>query len=236
MLRLAASAVALCSFGAGAGAADLRAHASQRVRDLSATLTVEKADGVALERISRDFAIAHRLRDVRLSYRDPDKLRMESPVGVLLYNGYTRFFRVPRLSLQRREPSIPPAQRRRWAFDLGLLTPTDVEAAQVRFLRNEALEGAETYVFEVAWSAEEGSRHRVWVDPRTNLIARREWMAADGAIRATFRYQALREVEPGIWLPTRIEIRSPDGALAGVLSYTDLRVNQGLPDSLFEAP
>lgn len=228
--------VTACSTAAAASAADLRTHASVRVRDLVATLAVEKADAIALERINRDFATAHRLRDVRLSYRDPDKLRMESPVGLLVYNGATRYFRIPRLKLQRKETAIPPAQRRRWAFDLGLLTPSDVESAQIAFVRSEGLAGAPADVFDVKWATEDGARHRVWVDQRTHLIAQREWYAGDGTLRAVFRYQAPREVQPGVWLATRIEICSADGALAGVVSYADLKVNEGLPDTTFETP
>ena len=44
---------------------------------------------------------------------------------------------------------------------------------------------------------------------------------------------SIQEVRAGIWFPTRIEAVNADRVLAGVTAYHDIKVNTGLPESLF---
>ena len=37
----------------------------------------------------------------------------------------------------------------------------------------------------------------------------------------------------GIWVPTRLEVHSPDGQLAAVTRYPRVKVNTGLSEALF---
>lgn len=212
---------------------DLASMAVSGVRDLEASVTVVKADLVQLEKINKDFGIAYRLREVTIRYKEPDKFRMDSRLGMLVVNGSVRYLRVPQLGLRRRDDVGDSLSRRHSLLDLGLITVDRLDQISAKYLRSETVHGRTTHAFELKLKGTDGDRYIVWVDPERKVIARRRWMDAQGATRATFDYLEPREAAPGIWLPTRIEVRNPAGELAGATAYKEIKVNQDPADDLF---
>jgi outer membrane lipoprotein-sorting protein len=215
----------------------LEQFATSSLSDLQATVAVVKADQEELKKINRDFSMAYRLKDVALRYKEPNKVRMEGKIGqeaaLYIVNGATRFYSVPKLRLSKKDNLGSAPGKRYSLLELGLLTRSDLNSLQSKFLREEALAGVKTYVFEVSYRGDESARNIVWIDAVTHVIVKRDWLDGVGKLRASFSYQEACEVAPSLWIPTRIEIRNNEGALAGVTTYSDLKVNQGLKDSLF---
>src|SRR5262249_54936130 len=92
---------------AGPDARDLAALTT-RVKDIQATVHVTKFEAKELEKIGRDFGTPYRLRTLLLQYKQPDKLRLEgkSPTlgtALLIMNGTTRYFAVPKLRVRKTE-------------------------------------------------------------------------------------------------------------------------------------
>jgi len=215
------------------------------VRDLEASVSVVHADLPALEKINKDFGIAYRLREVTIRYKEPDKFRMDSRIGVMIVNGPTRYIRVPQLGIRRRDDVGAALSRRHSLLDLGLVTTDAAARLTSRHLRSEKLRDVNAYVFEAAPkpSAADGAgadpaasskdRYLLWIDPNRRTVIRRQWLDENGDIRATFDYLEPREVEPGVWMPTKIEVRNMAGALAGVTVYKDIKINRSPADSLF---
>lgn len=203
------------------------------IRDLEASVTVVKADLPQLEKINKDFGIAYRLREVTIHYKEPDKFRMDSRLGMLVVNGPTRYLRVPQLGIRRRDDVGQSLSRRHSLLDLGLITVSRLDQFVTKFLRTEAIRDRSVHAFELKLKDADSDRYVVWVDPDRKIILRRRWLDAEGQTRATFDYLEPREVAPGLWLPTRIEVRNPAGELAGTTAYTEIKVNQDPPDELF---
>lgn len=203
------------------------------VRDLEARVNVEKADLAKLEKINRDFGILYRLRDVTIRYKEPDKFRMENRLGVYIVNGSMRYIRVPQLGLRKRDDMGAELARRHSLLDVGLLTTSRLEQLDCRYLRSETIRGRRSLVFEARFGSEDTGSTILWMDPERRHVLRRQWLHGDGKVRATFDYLDPKEGLPGVWLPTRVEIRNGDGELAGVSAYRELKLNQGLPDDLF---
>lgn len=212
----------------------LDTYAVADVRDLEARVVVEKADLPQLEKINKDFGILYRLKDVTIRYKDPDKLRMENRLGVFIVNGPMRYLRVPQLGLRKRDDMGAELSKRHSLLDVGVLTPSRLGQLRWSYLRHETVAGRDLPVFEIGFRDEETARYVIWVDPVRKCLVRRRWLDAQGATRATFDFLQPAEVLPGVWVPTRLEVRNAENALAGAVHYEDLKVNQNPPDTLFD--
>jgi outer membrane lipoprotein-sorting protein len=202
--------------------------------DLQAKVTVVKADQAELAKITRDMGMFYRLNNLTLSYKEPNKLRMEGRIGHLVFNGANRYFRVPALQISKKDDLGDSPGKRYSTLELGLLSRSFLAATQSRFLREETLDGARAYVFDVSYRGDDTSRNVVWVDARTHALIKREWFNGSGKRKATFLYLEPREVKQGIWFPARIELRTADDVVAAITAYSDVKVNQGLAEALFE--
>lgn len=203
------------------------------LKDLQAKVKVVKADQMELGKINKDFGMAYRLKDLTFRYKEPNKIRMDGSIGRLIVNGSTRLFQVPAIRLTKKDELGDTPGKQYSLVDVGLLTKSGVAKVQNKFLRAEKLDGAETRVFDVSYRGADKTHYLLWVDTRTHIIVKREWYDNEGKRRATFLYQEPKEVTTGLWVPTRIEIRNSEGAVAAVSDYSDVKVNQGLDDALF---
>ncbi|HXG24041.1 MAG TPA: outer membrane lipoprotein-sorting protein [Chthonomonadales bacterium] len=200
--------------------------------DLQASVTVLKADYEELSKISRDLSLTYRLKELVMSYKEPNKLRFQNRIGLMIVNGSTRYVKFG--GLEKKDDLGTATPMRYSLLDIGLITPSGLAAMRGKYLREETLEGKSVLVFEITYREEGHSRYIVWIDPQTRVVRKREWYNSEGKLRATFSYLDAREVSPGLWIPTRLEIRNSDGVVAGVAAYTELKVNQGLSDDIFE--
>lgn len=212
----------------------LEQMAAVGLTDFEAKVKVVSADQTELARINRDFGMAYRLREVTMRYKEPNKLRMDNPIGQIIFNGSTRYYRVPALHISKREDLGSSRYRRYSLLDVGVITKYDLTGVESKYLREEMVDGAAQHVYELTFRGDSGARYVVWVNPDTRLITRRDWYDGEGKLRATFMFQEPREITPGLWFPMRIEIRNAENAVAAVTAYSDVKVNQGLDDALFQ--
>jgi outer membrane lipoprotein-sorting protein len=211
-----------------------------KLTDLEVTVHVDSANPKELEKIGKDFARTYALRTVTMIYKQPDKMRIDGKSAVLgdamfIQNGTLRYYEVPKLKLHSREDlKNSPAKRQSLLEYGGLVTASTLSFMQGRFTQNEALDGIDTQVYDMTYKGIKGSSHyRVWIDPKTHLTLKRAWYDSDNKLKATFYYLEPHEISPGIWLPTRIEVKNADGVSAAVTTFEDPQVNQGLSDDLF---
>lgn len=208
--------------------------------DLEATFRVTKYDSAELEKIGSDFKTTYSLRNLTLQYKQPDKIRLEGRSqtrggALLIMNGAMRYYEVPRLKLHKSENlEAHPGKRQSLLEYAGLVSPGTLQFMDGKLLRNEALADRDTRVYEMHYVGEDkGSFYRIWIDNETHVTLKREWYDGVGKLRATFFYNDSKEIAPGIWLPTRVEVKNADGVSAAVLSVSDIKPNQGLSDTLF---
>ncbi len=86
---------------------------------------------------------------------------------------------------------------------------------------------------------EEGAaygRIELWVDPESWLPVRRKLYDVDGNPLSEARFLQRTEVAPGMWLPLVVEVYDGEGELVGEVSYLEIEVDVGVPESLFAPP
>lgn len=231
---VAMGAVLITPPSAGA-APSAQSIASDKIRDLTATLRVVDADFDALKKIGRDFATGYRFKRMEVSYKNPNRTRLEAKVAgialTLIYNGNTKVIKAP---FQKKVKDIgnQPGQKQS-LFDLGVFAKdwlaTDYKPTFVRG------EGA-LHVYKLTQrSTDLGNKsyEMVWLNPKKAVIERRLSFNGDNQVRKEIRYKNLVEVRPGIWLPTRIEVLNQEGKLAAVQACEEIKVNQGVDENQF---
>lgn len=227
--------------GRGAPAVDIHTLIT-KLDDLDATLKVTKYEPAELEKIGSDFKTTYSLRNLDLQFKQPDKLRLEGHSAtrgsaVLILNGTTRFYSVPKFNLKKSEDlSNAPGKRQSLLEYAGLVVPDTLRFMQAQYVKTEVADGAEMAVFDMTYQGQgAGSSHyRIWVDTRTHITTRREWYDSANKLKATFSYLEPHEVTAGVWLPNRLEVKNADGMVAAEVAFSDAKANQKLPDSLFE--
>jgi outer membrane lipoprotein-sorting protein len=211
--------------------------ATSQVADLQATVSVVRADQSELRKISKDFGMAYRLKSVTLRFKRPGKLRMEGKIGqesaVYIVNGSTRYYSIPKFGISSRDNLGDSPGRRYSLLEVGILSRGDLAAVQSKHLRSEEIDGAKTQVFEVTYKGDDSVRYVLWVDPAHQVVRRRDWYDSESKLKASFIHREPKEVAPGLWVPTRLEVRNGDGALAASAEYTEIKINQNLADNLF---
>ncbi|HZT44021.1 MAG TPA: outer membrane lipoprotein-sorting protein [Chthonomonadaceae bacterium] len=216
------------------------AHFTTRIQDLQTSVRVTQCDPGALEKIGPDFKQTYSIRNLTFLYKHPDKIRLEghSPTlgtAVMILNGATRYFSVPRLRVKKTEDLESTPSRRQSLLEYGgLLSADTLRFMKGRFVRLETVDGSPADVFDLTYQGlASGSHYRLWIDPRTDVTLKRAWYDRNNNLKATFYYEQPQEVSTNVWLPSRIEVKNAEGAIAAVTTLSDVKVNQGLPDSLF---
>ena len=237
---LYALAALACSFAfrlpAVAQAPELERMVVTGVADLRARVEVTRVDSAAMRSVSPDLAMLFGLNALDIAYKEPSRFRAEARVGLLVVDGATLYYRVPQLGIKRRTDLGADLHRRHSLFDLGLLTRAKVDQMDGRRVRTEVVHGVEAQVHELRYRADRDTRYIAWLDPVRKVTLRRQWFDRSNRLKGTFDYLDISEAAPGVYVPRRIEVRTATGSLAGVAVYSDVIVNGGLADALFEIP
>lgn len=219
---------------------DIRAYVCEKLDDFTATGVVVTANQRELEKVNKDLGFLYRFNRVLVRYKEPNKVRIEGTVegtrGVYIVNGTRQIVSVPKLRLNtRREYRDAPGKRKSLA-DMGLISEFYLTYTNWRFLREGTVDGVPVGVFEMTYKErdEDTSRHIFYIDPVTKVVRKRDSYRQDGSFQAVYFYRDVKQVAPGIWFPTRIEVQNTERKLAGATRYENIKVNTGLPDSLFE--
>jgi hypothetical protein len=203
---------------------DISHYLQADLRDATFTARVVRAYHRELEKINTDFGATYRFGTTTIHLKEPFMLRIDAKVEdtTLMYvmNGPIQLLRIPRAGIKQR-------------IDFGLLTPSLFDNLyQARFVRMDRATGDPVFDMTYIPSLKDKSRSRIWIDPVHHIIVKREWYAQDGHQEATFLYTDPTE-DNGVWLPTQLEVKNIDDVVAGVTRYESIKVNEGVPDSLF---
>lgn len=210
-------------------------------RDLSFTAKVQSAKQSELAKINQDFAKSYRFKSSNVWLKEPMMLRMEAKVEdtdiYFIVNGGRKLIKVPRANINQRDDVSKAPGKRQTPLDFGLLTPSLFSNfLTAKFVRKEASGDYAGYgVFDLTYieKLDDTSRHRVWIDPERKFTAKREWYNQQGYLLATFAYTDAQKVN-GLWIPTKATVRNSSGAFGGTTAYLNVKVNQGIADSLFK--
>lgn len=208
------------------------------IKDFTLNARAAKANERELIKISKDFAMAYRaLSSVALvRFKEPSKFRIESTIKktkvLHIVNGNRRMHKIAGVKLEEDIRDAPG--KRQTSLDFGFISPSLLKLGDARFVREDR---NGNYVFDFTWkkvgSEQDTSRHRLWIDPKTKIIERREWYNQEGRMMATFHYKEPVRITGDVFLPTVVQVYNVENKFAGETRQSDFKVNTGLEDSLF---
>lgn len=229
-----------CSLAAGAARAEeaLSDFARADLHDFTATAVILEKNDAVLNKIGRNFAQGYRVHESLIRYKEPRKLRIDARAGFLtvryVIDGNRKATQVPVLHINKVKDIAGRPGEAQGMLDSGLVTPSFLtKEVATRFVGQRELEGRTVPVFEFWYTTDKISRHHLlWIDPEKRFILRHDVDDRHG--HPWVRYMLKQPIRmAGIWVPTRLEVYASDGRLAAVTRYSSVKVNTGLPDSLF---
>jgi len=207
-------------------------------RDATFTARVTKGIQSELIKIKRDFGETYRFKVVTSYLKEPLLLRLETTAEnttiTYVINDFIRYWKISGANLKGSEDLHLKPGKIQTPLDYGLITPSILEHLFVaKYVRTERSTG--DLVFDLTYKPKfsDTSRHRVWVDPTRRYVKKREWYSQEGRQYGTFTYDD-PEQQAGIWFPSRGSVRNMDGVVAGIVEYEKVKVNTGIPDSVFK--
>ena len=240
-------ALGLLSIGFGAGnrataaepSQDIHDYVADKLDDFSATMRVDHFNERAGEKINKDFGYIYKLKgDVKLRYKEENKMRLDAMVGTqnltLIVNNTTQYVQVVGVKSKNDLGNTPG--KRKTLLDAGFISNGYLGIAEAEFKRFQEMKGIQCALFRVSYKDKvlDTSHRLLWIDPKTKIVVKREEYSQQGKVNATFFYLDPKEVAPGVWFPTRIEVYNRDNEQAGVTLYRNVHVNDGLQDSVFK--
>ena len=227
----------LASVFAQTASPEIGAYLQNGFHDATFTVKIVRKDQRALESINKDFGRSFQFDTTQVRMKEPYKLRIdvneEDTAMSYVIDGPIQRFKVPKLRLNtRRDLSKLPASRQT-TMDFGFLTPALFgDLLDAKFVQADPSKGAAVFDLTYKPVYENTSRQRVWLDPTTRTMLRREWYNREGRLLATFEYADPRSDE-GASVPTRMIVRDAAGEVAGETRLNEIRINRGVEDSVF---
>lgn len=209
---------------------------TDKIKDMTATLRVTEVDRAELKKIGGAFATTYSIKRMGVSYKQPNKARFEGKfLGAsvfIVYNGDEKYFRTP-IKTDKRNVHGQPGQKQT-LMDLGIFAKDYLTTDWMpNFLRKEG----NLLVFKLSQRDSDNKSHEiVWVNPKNAIITKRMAYNGENVLQKELRFTNPKQIRPGIWVPTRIEIYNTSGKLGAAQTIEDIKVNLGVSDDVFLIP
>lgn len=210
------------------------------LKDLTAELEVVSKNDAELRKIGKGYADAYSVQKKNFWYKEPGKVRFEGKKGLITFRMITNGDR------KMTQMSFPPIKdvddlkkdpgKADAISDIGILTPDWLPDHDYVWNRTEKKDGRTLEVFQYWDKRDPRYKHTIWIDPATKTIA--EHIAHHRAKRLAgfkkrFVFSKVQQIS-GVWVPTEVTIYSPSNKAAGTMRYDSIKINTGIPDSLFK--
>ncbi len=204
-------------------------------RDAFFVARVVRGNQAELKKINSDFAYSYRFTTTTARVKEPFKIRLEAVVedAKLLYiiNGAKKHYNVDNKLKGVEDVSKAPGKRQT-LLDFGVLTPSLFEDLfKASFVRTDRETG--DWIFDITYTKNDNSRHRVWIDKDRKYIKRRAWFNQEGLQLATFIYENPKN-EGGVWFPTKCTVKNVEDKVAGITEYQRMAINKGIDEAMFK--
>lgn len=213
------------------------AAATKGFQDLTMVGTVVYKNRKALAKIESAYSMLYDFKSAGISFKYPDKLRMEGKLGMVRFeyivNGSTKVIRAPSVRINKKEDYSDDPAKTQGALDIGLVTPSLWQKRKVELVDDPEAAANGELKLRLRWPKGDMIYH-IWIDAQDLYLKMFEKRDAQGRLQIKVVYSDPKRFGGVIWMPTRVEVFGPDGEKAGVSELSDVKVNTGLPDSLFE--
>ena len=241
----AAGAIACClaaGVGRAAGTpdADLKARiqaATKDLKDLSMTANVVEVDRKAIEKLDSNYARMLELKSAKVTLKLPDKMRVEGKLGMVKFeyiiNGAIKISRAPTVRFKRKDDYTGDPAKLQGPFDMGIITDTLWRNRKIQVLDDPTAVANGEIKLELRWLKGD-MVHYAWLDAKDLWLKRVEKYDAQGNLKMRTVYSNAKNIGGSFWIPTTVEVFSPDGAKAGKTQMVDIKYNSGVQDTLFQ--
>jgi len=219
---------------------DIDSYVQTSFQDAQFTVVTGAHSIPELSKINKDVAQSYRFKSSQVWIKEPFKLRMVSEVDdsqiLFIVNGGRKMYKIPRSGISRTEDVSRAPGKRQTGFDFGLLTPAMLkDFFDATFVRVDRASGDVVFDLKFKPQLRDTSRYRVWIDTEKKVINKREWYAQEinnGRLMATFFYDNVQR-HGNFNMATRVTVNNADDKRAGTVTFTSVKVNAGIADSLF---
>lgn len=212
-----------------------------KLDDFSAIMkVVPPVNNEAAAKVNKDFGLFYTLKgDVKVQYKEENKLRLDARIktsnAVYIMNGYTQFALVPSFHISSKTSLGNEPGKRKTLLDVGMISRGYMAYSNAEYKGTGVVNGVTCAKFKLTFKGNLDTSHRlVWIDPVSKVTLKREDYSQKGKLNVTYMYMDPKQVAPGIWFPTHVSAYNNEGEKVGELSYNEIKVNQGIEDSVFE--
>jgi outer membrane lipoprotein-sorting protein len=201
---------------------DINSYVSPKLDDFTATMKVMSHNDDAGAKINKDFPMIYQLKgDVKVQYKEENKLRLDARLKtaniIFVVNGTKQIVVAKSIGINTTTNLGPNPGKRKTLLDVGMLSEGYLAYSNAEFKGMVNYSGVNCAKYRLWYKDKSDTSFRlVWIDPKT-----------------TYTYLDPKEIAPGIWFPTHVAATNNEGQKAGELSYNDVKVNQGIDDSVF---
>ena len=210
-----------------------------KLDDFAAVMKVMSHNDDAGAKINKDFPMIYQLKgDVKVQYKEENRLRLDARLKtaniVFVVSGTKQIVLAKPIGIHTTTDLGPNPGKRKTLLDVGMLSEGYLGYSNSEFKGVVNYNGVACAKFRLWYKDKSDTSFRlVWIDPKTKITLKREDYSQSGKLNATYTYLDPKEVAPGIWFPTHVAAANNEGQKAGELSYNDVKVNQGIDDSVF---
>lgn len=212
-------------------------EATNGLKDLTMVGTVAYKNEKALAKIDTGYARLYGFKSATVSLKQPDKLRMEGKLGMVKFeyiiNGGTKIFRAPKVKINKQEDYSDDPAKLQDALDIGLITHSLWRSRRVEIIDDAEAAANSEIKLRLYWPKGD-MVYLAWVDARDLYLKRFEKRNGANTLLVRMEYSNPKRVGDVVWMPTRVDMFTSDGEKAGTSEAGDIKVNSGIPDSLFE--
>lgn len=218
----------------------IEAYFQKGLKDLTAELEVVSKNDAELRKIGKGYADAYSVQKKSFWYKEPGKVKFEGKKGLITFrmvtNGDQRMTQISFPPYKKVDDLKKDPGKADSISDIGILTPDWLPDHDYVWARSEKKDGKDLEVFEFWDKRDPRYKHTIWVDPATKTIT--EHIAHHRAkklkgFKKRFVFTNVKQIS-GVWIPTEVTVYSPTNKPAGTMRYDSIKVNTGVPDSLFK--
>ena len=244
-MRIYRTLSCLLLLGSAISVSMARADEIENVRAIAARLNDIQATAEARDINTKEFtrlkkqAQALQFKRIEFYYKNPDKYRVDSRGRELvrvsmIQNGDRETWRTS-FGLRRSQSLTGKPAKKQDTLDFGMLSPALWGMYRIQFLGEETVEGCPCLALKMTLIEDPGHGHyKVWLDAKTFRVVGWERYGGGGELKLRYMFREPERNPDGVWYSRRIELYSPEGHFVGALVLTQVKINQGLSDKLFD--
>ena len=202
-------------------------------KDFSSELAITEANKKNVAGMGERLDEILMLEKASVRFIAPDKIRYDGIAkgikATYIQNGYIKLV-LAAMIRQKTDAKNAPGKRQD-SLDLGFLSSNLWKDNVVTVLGTD--KGSLKLKFAPKFGGDVRRQDLVWIDNKTLRVLKRQKYLASGAMRVRTLYSDYKNLTKSLPIAGESTLYDPDGDKLGTISYVNLKINAGVPASLF---